>query len=51
MDDYGNMVGRLICMYLRILDEEDGEDNDEDVLESYLSVSQKRKIQSLKDVL
>jgi hypothetical protein len=51
MDDYDNMIGRLIYMYLRILDKEDGEDNDEDVLESYLSVSQKRKIQSLKDIL
>jgi hypothetical protein len=51
MDDYGNMIGRLIYIYLRILDKEDGEDNDEDVLESCLSVSQKRKIQSLKDIL
>ena len=47
MNEYGNILGRLICMYLRMLDQEE----EFGVVDHDLTASQRQKIQNLKDVL
>src|SRR5438270_5413871 len=47
MNEYGNVLGRLICMYLRMLDQEE----EFGVVDHDLTASQRQKIQDLKDVL
>ena len=47
MNEYGNVLGRLICMYLRMLDQEE----EFGVVDHDLTACQRQKIQDLKDVL
>ena len=47
MNEYGNILGRLICMYLRMLDQEE----EFGVVDHDLTACQRQKIQDLKDVL
>ena len=47
MNEYGNVLGRLVCMYLRMLDQEE----EFGVVDHDLTASQRQKIQNLKDVL
>src|SRR2546421_10247166 len=47
MNEYGNILGRLICMYLRMLDQEE----EVGVVDHDLTACQRQKIQDLKDVL
>ena len=47
MNEYGNVLGRLVCMYLRMLDQEE----EFGVVDHDLTACQRQKIQDLKDVL
>ena len=47
MDEYGNILGRLVCMYIRMLNQED----EFGVADHDLTASQRQKIQNLKEAL
>jgi hypothetical protein len=47
MDEYGNILGRLVCMYIRMLNQED----EFGVVDHDLTASQRQKIQNLKEAL
>ena len=47
MDEYGNILGRLVCMYIRMLNQED----EFGVVDHDLTASQRQKIQDLKEAL
>jgi hypothetical protein len=47
MNEYGNVLGRLVCMYLRMLSQEE----EFGAVDHDLTASQRQKIQNLKDVL
>jgi hypothetical protein len=47
MDEYGNVLGRLVCMYIRMLNQED----EFGVVDHDLTASQRQKIQDLKEAL
>ena len=47
VDEYGNIIGKLVCMYKRMLDQED----QFGVVDHDLTTSQRQKIQDLKEAL
>ena len=47
MNEYGNVLGRLVCMYFRILNQE----KEFGVVDPDVTASQRQKIQNLKDVV
>ena len=47
MNEYGNILGRLVCMYIRMLNQED----EFGMVDHDLTASQRQKIQNLKEAL
>ena len=47
INEYGNILGRLVCMYIRMLDQED----EFGVVDHDLTASRRQKMQDLKEVL